>query len=421
MYSSLNELFNFSGLINTNVYSGVKFDGNVIGQFFANQNKLTFESDVNEEYKKQISAAEKIATCVTCVKIIANTVARPPIKIYRLNKKGVKELAIDDYRYPLLAQQPNDNMSIYSFMNANEYIRGFKGNSYALKIYEKNGFKKGTIKTIELLPFDAIKNPKIVNGKLFWYLNTKKEDGIPDDDILHFFDTTRDGITGINPIAAVRLNVSTLYKAGVTVDSFYENNASVPKVLKSTIPDMGYYQKILESLDAFKKANAGPINAGNMPVLPPCSEIQELTLEPIDRKFIESNKYNKLDIAAFYGVPPDQIGVYEYTKFNNVEYKGLDFRSNTIAGITRMYRDEFERKLLTKEERLAGMTIEFDLKSLIELDVNTKMNYYKTMRDVAGASHNEVRIEENWPTYEGGDVHYYPSNNMTPADSSRNI
>ena len=98
-------------------------------------------------------------------------------------------------------------------------------------------------------------------------------------------------------------------------------------------------------------------------------------------------------------VPAHLVGIYEYTKFNNVESENLNFKSMTISAIARMYRQELEFKLLTEEERRAGKSIEFALNALIELDTNTKMNYYKTMRnDLSVLSSNQIALFEGLPT-----------------------
>ena len=217
--------------------------------------------------------------------------------------------------------------------------------------------------------------------------------------------TTKNGYWGINPIEIQRLNMSTIWKAKNTVDSFYENNAFTPKVLKTNIPDANFIKTVNESIQKFKSVNVGPQNAGQIITLPPFTEIQELSLDVVDEKFITSQKFDNAQLASFYGVPAHLVGVYEYTKFNNVESENLNFKSMTISAIARMYRQELEFKLLTEEERRAGKSIEFALNALIELDTNTKMNYYKTMRnDLSVLSSNQIALFEGLPTYDGGDA-----------------
>ena len=64
---------------------------------------------------------------------------------------------------------------------------------------------------------------------------------------------------GINPIEAIRLNVSSTWQGLTTLDSFYKNNATSAKAIKSTIS--GQNQKaMLEALNDFKAKYSGPVS-----------------------------------------------------------------------------------------------------------------------------------------------------------------
>jgi len=115
------------------------------------------------------------------------------------------------------------------------------------------------------------------------------------------------------------------------------------------------------------------------------------------------------------------VGVYEYSKYNNVEQKQQEFIANTIAGITRMYRQELEFKLLTAEERKTGKSIEFVTQALIETDIATRSNYYKTMQDLGVMTPNQIAILEGLPTFTGGDKHYMSSQTVPIEDRDAKV
>jgi len=392
-----------------NVYSGTDeaFNDQIIQPLIYGQPKNKFQN----------SDTEKVATCVTCIKVLGDTISRLPINVYQATSDG-NQIDKEDYRYDMLHYSPNGMISSNVFFGALEYQRNLKGNSFAR--ITRDTFT-GQVKSLEFIPTNMVSGYKIVRGKLFYivYKKNSKGETVDADNILHFRMITKNSIWGINPIESQRLNLSTLWKAKNTVDSFYENNAFSPKVLKSLIPDAQFQKQFAEAMIQFKTQNVGPANAGEIIKLPPFTEIQELTLDPVDAKFIESSKFDTTQIAAFYGVPPEMVGVYEYSKYNNVEQSQLNFKVNTISAIARMYRQELEMKLLTTDERKNGKSIEFVTQALIETDIATRSAYYKTMQDLGVMTPNQIALLEGLPTFDGGDKHYMSS--QTTALEDRDV
>jgi len=376
--------------------------------------------------KFQNSDVEKIGTAVTCIKVLGDTLSRFPVNIYQATESG-NQIDKDDYRYDMLHYSPDGMITSNSFFGALEYQRNLKGNAFA-RIYRDK--MTGKPIRIEFIPSNMVGGYKVVRGKLFYIVYEKKANSketkevvLNADNMLHFKMISKNSIWGINPIEAQRMNYSTLYKSKTTVDNFYENNTFTPRVLKSIIPDAQFAKPFAEAMKAWQKGGkyVGPINAGVTTTLPPFTEIQELTLDPVDAKFLESSKLDMTQIAAFYGVPPANVGIYDYSKWNNVEQAQLDFRVNTMAAITRMYRQELEFKLLTNEERKNGKSIEFVTQAMMELDVTTRTTYFKTMQDLGVMTPNQIALLEGLPTFVDGDKHYMSSQTIAIEDRDSSI
>ncbi len=358
--------------------------------------------------------AEKISVVITCIKILSDTISRLPLHIYQDSDKGHLPDKLD-YRYKFLHYSPDEIINSQSFFSALEYNRNFKGNSFAL-ISRNRG--TGKVTGLHFIPSNYIGGYKIKGSELYYVYyepqpgtNKTKEKLINSSEVLHFKMTTKNSFWGINPLEAQRQNMSTIFKSKSTIDTFFENNAFTPKVLKSTIPDAAFQKTVVEAVQKFRDVNVGVGNAGKIITLPPFTEIQELNLNVVDQQFITGQKFDAAQVASFYGVPPHMVGIMEYSKFNNVEQMALDFKVNTISSIARMYRQELEFKLLTEEERIEGKSIEFALNSLLELDTAAKTAYYKSMRNELGAlTSNQICLFEGLPTFEGGDVHIMPLN-----------
>jgi len=401
------------------------------GDLFTNSNvKMVTGDDDYFDYAMQSAHGHKysdtnatnISTVFTCIKILSDTLSRLPLNVYTENTQTGRTVDKEDYRYPILHYNPNDYTTSQTFFAALEYYRNLHGNAFA-RIHRNNA--TGKVTYLELLPSGRIVGYQKVNGALYYAMTTKRDDGtkvnemIAADDVLHFKMVTKDGIWGVSPIEALRLNLSTSWKGLQTIDKYYEHNAVSPKALKSSIPDAAYRAKQQEAVKDFKKNYAGPRNAGEMIILPEYTEIQELSISMADAEFINTIKFNSNQIAAAYGVPPHLVGNYEASKFNNVEQLQLNFKANTMNAIARMYRQELEFKLLSMTEREAGKTIEFNFMAFVETDAKTRFEGYKTMFSLGVMPPNTIAKLEGLPSYEGGDLHFIPANYMSVETYSK--
>jgi len=381
----------------------------------------TMIGSTNAEFN--IENAEKISTLFTCIKILSETLSRMPLNIYSDKGQG-RTVDKEDYRYPILHYNPNNWTNQQTFFSALEYWRNLKGNSFA-RIY-RNG--NGKLKSLVLIPPSRVIGYNIINDELYYKIKIDEntEQKINASEILHFKGITKDGIWGVSALEALKMNLSSSYQGIQTLENFYKNNAVSPKAIKSTVT--GANQKaLLEAIEEFNKKYVGAINAGKMITLPPNSELQDMSMNFADAVFIETFKFNASQISSLFGIPPEMVGLFEASKFNNVEQLQKNFYINAIAAIARLYRQEMEHKLLTTEERLGGISIEFNTMSMVELDAATRSAYLKTMTGMGVATINDVAKLEGFSTYPEGDKHYIPGNYLTveqiagKTDSSTNI
>ena len=358
----------------------------------------------------ELSSAEKISTVYNCIDIRSKTLAKLPLEKFKETPNG-KEKDKTDSLYKLIHYSPNAYTTSYNFITALEANLCFTGNAFAL--INRNQ-ASGKPESLNLL-VNQVHGYYIEGGSVFYFVQIDKTKDeykvIPGINMLHFKMLTRDGVWGMNPIEALRMNLSTTYKGMQTIDTFYDNNATSPKALKSTIS--GANQKaMLEALELFNEKYTGASNAGQMVPLPPNTEIQELKLNFADAQFIETVKFNANQIAALFGIPPHMVGNTESSKYNNVEQMEIGFRADTISPLARMYRQELEFKLLTTKQQEAGDTIEFNLNAMIETDAKTRFESYKVLSSIGAISPNKIAQIENLPTDPSGDVRIIPMNMM---------
>jgi HK97 family phage portal protein len=98
-----------------------------------------------------------------------------------------------------------------------------------------------------------------------------------------------------------------------------------------------------------------------------------------------------------------------------MEQMSLQFVKETLLPIVRQYEQEFNRKMLTKEQRRQGYYYKFNLKALLRADTATQMEaWFKGVRS-AIYTPNEIREWEELPPIEGGDKAHL-SGDLYPID-----
>lgn len=362
------------------------------------ENQVLTPLEVGGKNKFQNSDIDKVSVAMTCVKVLSNTFSRIPIKILDENDPTNSNHK-DDPRYDLLYYSPDGVMTGQQFWLALEYNRLLKGNAFA-RIIRNRATGKAT--KLELFPSNRVAGTKVVRGQLYYVAYKQLENGktqkisINADDMLHFRMDTRDGVWGANPIESIRLQLSKTWKRDSTEDNYFENNAFAPAAVKTTVPDAAFQKPFNEAMKQLKTMHAGPSNSGEWIKMPPFTEIQQLDLNSIDEKFINSSKFDAARIAGFYRVPPYMVGVYEYSKYSNLEHEQQNFKSS-MSDVTYMYKREIEFKLFNKEELKSGMYVYFDTKTLIDMDTDTKLNYYKTMSELGVLSPQQIADAEGLP------------------------
>ena len=357
-----------------------------------------------------IDDGKKIAALIICSKIIAQDIARIPLKLYRKDESGNKLILRDDIRHTLLHDRPSPNMDIYSYKSSTEFLRSSEGNSYVEIIRDSN---KNPI-AFKILANENVSGPYEVFDELVYVIRDgDKERKLFSADILHFKNLSTDGFTGRDPKDDLGINLGISFKALSVIDNFYNNGAILTKVLESTIPEGVDPETWRNQLSDFEKKYVSYLNGGKVAALPPFSKLINVETPPSDAEYINTIKYNNGQIASYYGIPQHKIGNIESSKFNSLSDIQADYIENTLASIMEMYRREYELKLLTPEEIRNGYSIEFETNALYITDSKTRWENYKNAFGIGAISPNKVAQLENLPTYEGGDSHYLMSNYMS--------
>lgn len=362
------------------------------------------------------TSKEKIAevTYFTCMKMLAETIGKLPLKYYQDTSQGKIRAEPDDMTR-LLTVRPNPNTTPTILWSAVEMNCQHYGNAYVWIQREITRQKiGGTVKnhglwllptkdTTVLMDDQGIFQEK---GKLYYQYNdpyTGEVYVFPQYDVMHFKTWySMDGIMG-TPVRKI---------LGDTVDGALESQNFMNNLYKQGLTAsmaMQYVgdldeKKRKQLQNKFGKYLTGSKNAGKIIPIPIGLQLTPLKMNLTDAQFFELRKYSALQIAGAFGIKPNQINNYEKSSYANSEMQQLAFLVDTMAYRLKMYEEEINYKAVTEDKRKENYFYKFNEKAILRTDSKTQAEILKSLVSEGIYSRNEARDYMNLPKKEGGDM-----------------
>ena len=183
-----------------------------------------------------------------------------------------------------------------------------------------------------------------------------------------------------------------LYESGLTASSVLQYTGDLDEKLRSQLQQK--YNDLL----------TGAKNAGKVVALPLGMKLEPLTYTLADAQYMELKKYSALQIAAAFGVKPNQINDYEKSSYSNSESQQLSFLVDTMMYRLNQYEQEINYKCLTDKQRADGLVYKFNEKVLLRANMETQMQSITSAVQNGIYTPNEGRHLLDLPSKDGGDV-----------------
>ena len=377
--------------------------------------------------KKNRNGALSEVTYFTCLKMMSETVAKLPWKYYQKTANGIAEPELNDVA-KLLKYRPNPFMTPTAFWNAVEMNRNHFGNAY---VYVRSKFSRkrygGEYKVLDLwvMPSNCVQI--VVDdagyfggaGKI-WYVYSDKYSGqqyvFGTDEVLHFKTShSLDGITGLPVQEILRQTVEGAAASQDFLNNLYANGLTAKATLEYT-GDLNEEAK-RKLIQAFETYGAGTKNTGRILPIPQGMKLTPLDIKLSDSQFIELKKYSALQIAAAFGIKPNQINDYEKSSYSNSEMQQLSFYVDTMLFVLKQYEEEVNWKLLTDVERYEeGKYYKLNEKAILRTDSETQMKIMAQAIQNGIEKPNECRRKLDLQDAEGGDQLIVNGNFVPLAD-----
>ncbi|WP_317366353.1 phage portal protein [uncultured Tyzzerella sp.] len=346
---------------------------------FSNENSKRASSNNEENWLKIFESEKDLyseATYFTCLKLLSETLAKMPLKLYQKINNDVFIADDTDVSFKL-KYKPNDLMTPTIFWATIENNRNHYGNAYIWIRQEYTPKKYGgdlRIKDFWVMDSKSVNVYVLDNGTLVYQYTdwiTKQVYYFNQDEVLHFkTSATFDGITGKPVREILKDTINTNLSSQKFLNELNENGVSarLSLTVDSDVTEVAKKQ-LVKRLTEF---SSGIKNAGKVMPIPAGMKVQPLDIKLTDAQFLEIRKYTALQIASAFGVKPDMINDYSKSSYNSSEAQQLSFYVDTLQFILKQYEDEINYKLLLNRELKDGYFFKFNEKVLLRTDSSTQ-------------------------------------------------
>lgn len=336
----------------------------------------------NGSHNEVLSTNETVFSVITR---LANTLASLPIHYYKKDSQRDTDGAIN-----LLRMEANSNSSGFQLINDTEVARNLTGNGY---IFIQRDQFTGMPMALWALDPDYVTILRNMDDNSIWY--RVAEDGfnftVSSMDIIHVKHIhPLSSLYGISPIDVLRDSLK--FQKAVEDFSLNEMSKKDSFVIEyDRSVDSEKRQAIINDFVKMIKQNGGAVvqEKGFK------YDRFESRFNPADLASVEG--ISRIRIANAFDVPLSFVNDNSSKATTNVEHVMTQFVEMTLAPIIRQYESEFNRKLLTPNQRARGYYFKFNVNGLMRGDTAARTQFYQMMIRNGIATPNELRRLEDMP------------------------
>lgn len=350
-----------------------------------------------------VDSAKRSAAVYSCMRLIAGAVALLPLPIYERTLDGGRK-KIEHELWWLLNESPSPNLTACSFWEWMISAMLMRGDGIAEILRDRNGNPVGLMP----LPRECVDIQKR-DGRLVYFVSDGISTyGLHADDVLHFPGFGFDGCKGESVIRyAARQAVGTALAADDFAGEFFANGAhpsivlSYPQGVVPTESQQNYLR------DQFSERHTGHGNRQRPLLLVNGGKAEPISLSAEDAQLLETRKFQVIEIARAFGVPPHMIGETSASTSwgSGIEQMSIGFVRYTLGPHLRRIEQELNRKMWPRSPRYF---VEFNRDGLLAGDSKTESEVISKSLGGPGAQGwmtvNEARRIKNLPPVPGGDL-----------------
>lgn len=340
------------------------------------------------------------------VSLIANTVAKLPLRVY----KQISETEVEKDRkhsaYWLVHWRANEYLTAFEFKRLLTYHALFRGNGFAAIFRDA-----ATDKPIELLPLSPTSTGMVRDGGQVWYVTEigSERRRLAARDVLHIHGLSYDGLMGHDVITVMADALGLGIAARKFGAKFFANGANAGGVLMLPRGMSDQAQKRLRK--DWKTFQEGLDNSFRTAVLEDGAKWTATTINPEQSQLMALRQFEVREVANILGLPPHKLGDDSRLAYNSLEQENKAVLEDCYDPWLKKWEDECDAKLLSDEDRgygrfrgqgftewrRYGNFFEFDRSQLQRPDERAQAEIDDKRVNTGLMTLNEVRSRNNLP------------------------
>jgi HK97 family phage portal protein len=346
------------------------------------------------------TSALGMAAVWRAVNLISGTAAQLPLHAYR--REAGRRVRIDTGKTADLLADPHPDMTPFELWQLGYGSICTWGNAF----YRKLRDQLGAITELWWVAPSRVRvgrDPE--TAQKFYIIDGKIDQPWTDREILHIPGFGYDGVCGVSPIRAHRQGIGLALAAEEYGARLFGNGSLATGMLQTE--QRIDAEQAEELKDLWRAGGTGLESAHDIRVTGSGAKWVQLTIPPEDAQFLESRKFQVVEIGRMFGIPPHLLmDVDRSTSW------GAGIEQQTLGWVQfglRNYLTPFEQRI-TKMIRPAAAYARYSMEGLLRGDSAARAAFYTAMWNIGVFSTNEIRELEEMEPVLGGDVRYRPLN-----------
>lgn len=353
-----------------------------------------------------VDTAMRLPTLFRCIELLSSVVASLPLKTYRGDGDSRIEIKLDSDR--IVWGDPNPEMERQTFWEIVIAAILANGNAYINTVRDGAG---GRI--VELWPVhpSRVEIRRNKAGAKVFIVDRDREWSAAE--VLHIPGFGTDGLYGLSKVGNVRQSLGINIAAEQFAARLFGAGGQLGGIIKTKKP-----LNTQEQADAIKAnwraKHAGVSKSWDIAVLDADSDYIPTMVPPEDAQFLDTRKFQDVQIAGLFGVPPHLVGLVDVSTSwgTGIEQQNIQFINYTLRPLATRLEQAITRRLLPPMTRYAR----FNFEGLLRGDTSARIAYYGAGRTQGWLSANDVRRKEDMPPIESGDEYQ-----QTPTGAAPNV
>lgn len=350
------------------------------------------------------------------LRLISTGVASLPLVVYRKIDHDDRERVPDHPAYQLVHDEPNEEMTPFSFWSA-QVVQMLLYGAMAAEI-ERNG--AGEPIALWPLPSERIQPTRPTPGGplVYRFYGSSRHVDLSPQDVWYVPYLTLDGVEGLGILSHAREALG-LNRAMESSAGSYFTNMIRPSGAVEAPPGMS--ENAVENIRrSVERVNSGHKATARLLMLFDGVKFNPYQISNQEAQWIEGRSFGIQEVARFFNISPTKLADLGRATWSNLESENQAFIDSTLLPILIGRDQETNRKLITREERgtlYAETLVEARLRG------NTSERYacYQVGIQAGFLLRSEARKFENLPWVEGLDQPLVPvaiAQNQDPATTT---